>query len=44
MFRTSLYASPVGSLTRSHLGLGTLALGAGLFEDGGVADIRVVVL
>ena len=27
MLRTSLYASPVGSLTRNHLGLSTRALG-----------------
>ena len=44
MLRTSLYASPVGSLTRNHLGLGALALGDELLEDGGVADIKFVVL
>ena len=44
MLRTSLYASPVGSLTRNHLGLGALALGDELLEEGGVADIKFVVL
>ena len=39
MLRTSRYASPVGSFTRSHLGLGTRTLGAPLELLGGVADM-----
>ena len=42
MLRTSRYASPVGSLTRSHLGFGTRTLGAELLDAGGVADMLFV--